>query len=726
MAWRDKNKVNRQQLSSDNRTVEITRFVESINELPNPFVYGVLYGPEDHPDIPIHIVPQFAQRGEDLIVDSLRRVLLREIGEPNTIFTYLEIGANHPVAGSSTFLFYANGHRGTLAEANPRLIQDLRLSRPDDKIVEAAVVPGHLESVNFYVANRSELSSLRSDFPATFEGTAIVEQVTVPAVNVNELISTMWDPSAITFLSIDVEGLDFDILEAADLENFPFDIIQIEASDNLIAGNSLRIAGYLKERGYRLVNETEVNLIFTASESIQLRKRGGLSAVENLAGFGKVDFDSNYASYDLFDTLIARRGVKNDSALVRLRETYGDLVDRRIALDDGTRSLSQMYTEAGLDNEMMEEEIRLEVDECIPIVKNIERIRDGDLIISDTYFSKEVLKQLLAKAGINKRVGLYSSNLDKYHGKVWSTLSSLPRIHVGDNEHSDIRMAEENGVPTLLVREFCHTTWEETIESISLPLARFLREVRLRGSSTSYPTWQQVQQESNIPMLLSAAVLLKRLNREPVFLGRDCQQLSRIYQNLYGSGKYLPFSRRFALEPDNARQYLLQNVDSRQVIVDLVSTGKTWSLLDIPRDVHVLIESDDYQYSSEMQRPQRFGGEFKTSKIGPTSFIWEVLNCADHGMAVGAGDLNLGWIRFANSELPSSFIRSMHDVVDSILVSLEHFKIEELIPDPEAIFLLSHNHLVEIVGKNPKVFDPIRLMENDNILNLRSTSSSNL
>lgn len=726
MIRRRRDRVSRHVTAPENRMKEITQFVESINKLPNPFVYGVLYSRGDYPDIPVHIVPQFAQRSEDLIVDSLRRVLLRKIGDLNTRFTYLEIGANHPVAGSSTFLFYANGHRGTLVEANPRLIPNLHNSRPDDKIIQAAVVPGHIETVDLYVANRSELSSLRSDIAGTFEGAEVVEQLTVPAINVNELISTMWDPWAITFLSIDVKGLDFEILEAVDLENFPFDIIQIDPSDNLIAGNSHRISGYLKQQGYQLVNETEVNLIFTASESIQLHKRGGLSADENLAGFGKIDFDSNYASYDLFDTLIARRGVKNDSALVRLREIYGDLVDRRIALDDGTRSLSQMYTEAGLANEMMEEEIRLEVDECIPIVKNIERIRDGDLIISDTYFSKEVLKQLLAKAGINKRVGLYSSNLDKYHGKVWSTLSSLPRIHVGDNEHSDIRMAEENGVPTLLVREFCHTTWEETIESISLPLARFLREVRLRGSRTKYLTWQQAQQESNVPMLLSAAVLLKRLDREPVFLGRDCQQLSRIFRNLYGSGKYLPFSRRFALEPDTARQYLLENVDSRQVIVDLVSTGKTWSSLDIPRDVHVVIESDDFQYSSAFLRPRRFSGEFKTSKIGPTNFIWEVLNCADHGMALGAGDLNLGWVRFANSELPSSFVRSMHDVVDSILTSLEHFEIEKLIPDPETIFLLAHNHLVEFVGKHQDIFNPIHLMENENTLNLRSTSSSNL
>ena len=722
MVQKKKKIADNQQLSGASRLAEISQFVEAINALPNPFIYGILYSREDHPDIPVHIVPQFAQRGEDLIVDSLRRVLLGKIGDPNTRFTYLEIGANHPVAGSSTFLFYANGNRGTLVEANPQLIPSLRNSRPDDKIIQAAVVPGHIETVDLFVANRSELSSLRSDIAETFEGAEVVERLIVPAINVNELISTMWDPQAITFLSIDVEGLDFEILEAVNLENFPFDIIQIEASDNLIHGNSRRIAGYLERSGYQFVNETEVHLIFVAGDSLQLRKRQGLSSAENLASFGKVNFDSKYASHDLFDTLIARRGVTADSALIRLREKYGSLVDQRIALDNGERSLSQMYAEAGLPDDMLEEEIRLEVDECIPIVKNIERVQDGDLIISDTYFSREVLQQLLKKAGIKKRVGLYSSNLDKYQGKVWSRLSSLPRLHVGDNEHSDIHMAEQSGVATLLVQNFCLSDWETTIEEFSVPLARFLREIRLRCSSTKYSTWQRAQQEFNVLMMLSAAVLVKKLDREPVFLGRDCQQLSKIYRSLYGVGSYLPFSRRFAYDSDTASRYLLENVDSKQVIVDLVSTGRTWSLLSIPRDVHVMIESDDYQYSGELSRPERFSSEFKTSKIGPTSLIWEVLNCADHGMALGAGDLNLGWVRFAEQELPLEFVRSMHEVTDSMVASLEHFEIDELIPDPEVIFLLAHNRLVEFVDNHREVFDSIRLTEIENIADLRGSS----
>lgn len=694
----------------------------SINDLPNPFVYGLLYGPDDHPDIPVRIVPQFAQRSEDVIVDSLRRALLRRIGNSATRFTYLEIGANHPIAGSSTFFFYANGHRGTLVEANPSLIPGLRQSRDGDTIVEAAVVPGHETTVDLFIASRSELSSMRSDIISTFDGAEVVDRVAVPAIHVNDVIAGMWDEEAITYLSIDVEGLDFEILEAVDFSMFPFDIIQVEASENLIAGNGRRIVAHLERLGYRFANETEVNLIFVIGDERNQQKRGERSSDEDLAGFGVVKYDTAYQSWDLFDTLIARRGVDSHSALRKLRSQYGDMVDRRIAVDDGTRLLPAMYEAAGLPAQMMEEEIRLEIDELIPIARNIERLSDGDLIISDTYFPHHVLVELMRKAGITKRVGLYSSNLDKYHGVVWSKLDSLPLVHHGDNEVSDIRNAEKHGISVEHVTNSSLTKWELALGGASSPVAKLLREIRLRNSASKYASWQQVHVESNIPMLLSAVEFVRRLDREPVFLGRDCQQLSRIFRERFGSGDYLPFSRRFARDLDSARRYLLERVRPDQVIIDLVSTGRTWSRLNVARDVHVMIESDNFAYAEGFERPARFSSEFRTSEIGAASFIWEVLNCADHGMAIGVGNSDPGWVRYAVHELPHDFVRSMHEIVENLIISLENYSFESVVSDPTRLFLAAHQHLLDVVDANPSVFDQIRIAENNNLAKIVEAS----
>lgn len=151
------------------------------------------------------------------------------------------------------------------------------------------------------------------------------------------------------------------------------------------------------------------------------------------------------------------------------------------------------------------------------------------------------------------------------------------------------------------------------------------------------------------------------------------------------------------------------------MIIDLVSTGRTWSLLDIARDVHVMIESDDYAYSSEVVRPKWFSSEFRTSEIGRTSFVWEVLNCADHGMALGLGDPKANWLRFAPNELPHDFVRSMHGVVDSLLQSLKGLNVDDLLANPQEVFLLAHSHLLDIIDSNSQIFDQIRHAENVNI-----------
>ena len=51
---------------------------------------------------------------------------------------YMEIGGNHPVQTSSTYLFYRyHGARGVICEANPRLAMELKINRPGDIVVNS-------------------------------------------------------------------------------------------------------------------------------------------------------------------------------------------------------------------------------------------------------------------------------------------------------------------------------------------------------------------------------------------------------------------------------------------------------------------------------------------------------------------------------------------------------------------------------------------------------------
>ena len=64
------------------------------------------------------------------------------------------------------------------------------------------------------------------------------------------------------FVSIDVEGLDLRILSDFDFARFRPWFVQVEPSDDYVAGNSDEICRLMRSVGYRLVAKTNVNLIF--------------------------------------------------------------------------------------------------------------------------------------------------------------------------------------------------------------------------------------------------------------------------------------------------------------------------------------------------------------------------------------------------------------------------------------------------------------------------------
>lgn len=223
------------------------------------------------PTIQSAIKPQYAQCGEDLMLAAMLDAIGLRKGAALSELRYFEIGANHPVATSSTYLLHRHHHaRGVLVEANPRLIDDLRRARPGDEVLHYAVVADDRESVDITISSATELSSVDPRFPTSFQGGAypVAGTERVPAIHVGQLLARHWQSPRLSFLSIDVEGLDFDLLRAVDLQRFPVDMIQIEPSDGLLPGNSLRICAYLSHVGYVLMARTDVNLLFARKSSL--------------------------------------------------------------------------------------------------------------------------------------------------------------------------------------------------------------------------------------------------------------------------------------------------------------------------------------------------------------------------------------------------------------------------------------------------------------------------
>jgi FkbM family methyltransferase len=233
----------------------------------NPFVSQeiVEHGMAD-PTIPVVLQPSYAQAYEDVIIDGLIQALLTKRKYLNLIF--FEIGANHPVATSASYLLKKKyGVHTVLVEANPKLIAELKAKRPDDTVINAAITNQEVDSVEFCISPDNEISSINEDFVKAWKDGKIVEKIAVPALRINQLIHMFYIYNvADMILSIDIEGHDYEVLTDIDFNKCKPLIIIIEPSEEFAPGTVEKMMTFMQSKGYSLYSRTFVNLIFTRSE----------------------------------------------------------------------------------------------------------------------------------------------------------------------------------------------------------------------------------------------------------------------------------------------------------------------------------------------------------------------------------------------------------------------------------------------------------------------------
>ena len=229
----------------------------------NTFIYKrILERKMPNPNIPCYIHETYSQCYEDTILDGLIRAFLIRKGIDKDQLAYLDIGANHPIATNNTYLLHIfHGIRGILVDANPELIPALKMFRPNDKVINAAVTDTDQDFVTLYIGEKNELSSLDYDFLKAWDGLEPQRKVNVPTIRVMDLLKQLNNKHVL--LSIDVEGFDRKILEDIDYSKIkPFAIV-VEHNDHLNQSDGKFIIDLLSANGYFLYSKTNVNLIFS-------------------------------------------------------------------------------------------------------------------------------------------------------------------------------------------------------------------------------------------------------------------------------------------------------------------------------------------------------------------------------------------------------------------------------------------------------------------------------
>jgi FkbM family methyltransferase len=173
---------------------------------------------------------------------------------------FVDIGANDPQRGSQTWMLEQRGWRGILIEPQARLCERLRQARPRSQVFQVACgAPGAPPEMPFFTATTPGHSGLVKnlvDATTTYVGT---EQVTV--MTLDAVLAEAGNPP-VDFVTMDVEGTQFDVLRGFTLQRHRPKLLLIE--DHLY---NLKAHRYLSRAGYRLAKRTGLNDWYVPEES---------------------------------------------------------------------------------------------------------------------------------------------------------------------------------------------------------------------------------------------------------------------------------------------------------------------------------------------------------------------------------------------------------------------------------------------------------------------------
>ncbi|MCX8080390.1 MAG: FkbM family methyltransferase [Bacteroidia bacterium] len=208
----------------------------------------------------VYAKKSFSQSGEDMIIRHLFDVL--KIPHP----TYLDIGAHHPFENSNTAHFYINGSRGVLVEPNPQFCHYLKKYRKKDICVEGGIADKKGE-MDFYCFDSSTLNTFSEDACKRYiqAGFVLKEKLKIKVFDISEIMEKYFSTSPPDFISLDVEGMELNLLKAFPFEKFSPKVICLETVDYSHDGLSEKnhaILDLLKLKGFRIYADTGINTIF--------------------------------------------------------------------------------------------------------------------------------------------------------------------------------------------------------------------------------------------------------------------------------------------------------------------------------------------------------------------------------------------------------------------------------------------------------------------------------
>jgi FkbM family methyltransferase len=199
-------------------------------------------------------------------------MVLRRMFEGRRSGFYIDVGAHHPFRFSNTCYFHRLGWRGINIDPNPDCIEAFRKARPLDTNV-CVGVSDVTKTLLYHVFNEPALNTFDPALAAERAGLAcyrLIETREIPVRRLDELLSENLERGqSIEFLSVDVEGLDLQVLRSSDWRRFRPKALLVEDRTADIADLAVDpINLFVTSVGYRLVAKTVNTLIYSAQDKL--------------------------------------------------------------------------------------------------------------------------------------------------------------------------------------------------------------------------------------------------------------------------------------------------------------------------------------------------------------------------------------------------------------------------------------------------------------------------
>jgi hypothetical protein len=210
-----------------------------------------------------------AHEGEDLI--------LQRIFDWQRSGFYVDVGAHHPTRFSNTYLFYRLGWRGINIDAMPGSMAEFRRRRSRDINLEIPIFKER-QRLSYFQFNEpalngfsAELSMDRGELPDC----RILSVMEMEGFPLSDVLAQYLPESCaeIDFLSVDVEGLDRDVLQSNDWGRFRPKIVLVELEDDVVENLADDpIVQYMHSQQYRLFAKTVRTVFFISDEYLAVRQ----------------------------------------------------------------------------------------------------------------------------------------------------------------------------------------------------------------------------------------------------------------------------------------------------------------------------------------------------------------------------------------------------------------------------------------------------------------------